>query len=313
MNREKNGYAISAIWGLLALPLSESVYDHALDSGSFMRIFAFLLVMSPVWLVLGWRWLTDNKNITTGIWLSILAGTVLLSLNISTDMYMKKIALIPIFAFGVFMLLIWNYQREEVFSWRKKNIRNILPRKEELIAGAGDLISVTEDLSNDIFQELKRIAPNIQLPFPLDTTESLLCSYALIYLNFKEEKFESGSKTIMLFAGYKSLAITNYAYLAQPKIPGLPPLSGKDLDNPEFRNPVKDLFKMKEESVDIAIENISRKDPYPFYPIYESLRPFISKDATPSQLNNEFGPIFSKLNGKAKRELKSFLAKVNTK
>ena len=71
MKREKIALLISAVWMLLAIPISEDLYNEALDSGLFMRFFALIIVGLPVWLVFGWRWATDNAPITAKFWLSI--------------------------------------------------------------------------------------------------------------------------------------------------------------------------------------------------------------------------------------------------
>jgi len=308
MDKVKTSYAISALWFIAALPFSEEVYDNVLDSGIFMRVFSFLLVMSPVWLVFGWRWLTENKPIPKKIWVTISIATIIWSLNIYLRMYINDLAIIPVLSLVPFLLLIWNYQRrsEEASA---KSLKHIMPTKEELINGSNELLKIAEELSNEILHGIKPLSEKANLPEifgDFDVTEALLSAYSIIYLNLRTTMF-ANSKSIAIFAGFKSHALLNFAYISQPKIPGMGLLTGKDLESPTIKEAVKQVFKAREEMVDVVIENISRNDPHPFYPIYAELRPLVSKSATHSELNNEFSSLFVVINAKAKRELESFV------
>jgi hypothetical protein len=308
MDKIKTGYAISALWFIAALPFSEEVYDNVHDSGIFMRVFAFLLVMSPVWLVFGWRWLTENKPIPKKVWVPISIATIIWALNLYLRMYTNDLAIITFLSLVPFLLLIWNYQRrsEEV---SEKFLKQIIPTKEELINGSNELLKIAEELSNEILHGIRPLSEKANLPPILgdfDVTEAFLSAYSIIYLNLRAAKFEN-SKPIAIFAGFKRHALLNFAYISQPKFPGIELLTGKDLETPTIKEAVKQVFKAREESVDVVIENISRNDPYPFYPIYAELRPLVSKSATHSELNNEFSSLFSVINAKAKRELEFFV------
>lgn len=307
VNKEKLAYAISALWGLISLPLSEFVYDEVLDSGLQMRLFALLLVLAPVWIVFGWRWLTNKKPMPAKFWLGVVGLAIFFEFFLAYDIYLDKVIRVPTFCLIPFLLLVWNFERGGMLWWRKKSLDQILPSPTDFKDGISTLVKLTEDISNDIHDELRRLAPNFKLLIPIHATDSLLCAYGLVHFNLRELRFQKGSKVVAVFSGYKSLMITNYVSIATPKIPGIGGLTDDDMKKPGIREPAKKLLEMKEEGADTVRDNLARNAAYPFYPFYDGLRAYVAKDATASDLNATFDSVFAKWNGKAKRGVETFL------
>lgn len=310
IDKEKLAYAISAIWALICLPISEFIYDEVLDSGFLMRIFALLLVLAPIWIVFGWRWLTSKKPMPAKIWIGISGVFVFFGFAFASDRYLDEITFVPVLCLIAFLLLVWNFERENLLWWKRKSINRILPSSEAFKAGVGALVQLTEELSNEINDELHRLAPDLKipLPIPLHATDSLLAAYSLIYFNMRELGFKKGSKIVAIFSGYKSLMITNYVSIASPKLPGLGGLTEEEMNKPEFRDPAKKILDSKEEPADTVRDNLARNAANPFYPFYDGLRPYVGgTKATAADLNSAFDSVFSRWNGKAKIGVESLL------
>lgn len=310
IGKEKLAYAISAIWGLISLPVSEVIYDDMIEeSGLLMRLFALLLALMPVWLVLGWRWLTNNKPISAKFWLAVTAAGILTAIGFVGDYSWDELTWIPIIAVVAFLVLVWTFERGDMLWWRKKSLDQVvsMPTPKDFQSGISALVKLTEELSNEIHDELRRLAPDLKLPIPLHQTEALACAYGLVHFNLRELGFQKGSKVVTVFSGYNSLMITNYLSIATPKIPGIGGLTDDDMKKPKIREPAKKLLEMKEEFADTVHDNLARNAANPFYPFYDGLRPFVSKEATASDMNATFDSVFSKWNGKAKRGVESYL------
>jgi hypothetical protein len=122
IEREKLAYAISAIWGMISLPVSEVIYDDVIEeSGFLMRFFALLLALSPVWLIFGWRWLTNNKPISAKFWLTVTAAATLVAIGFAADFSLNELAWVPILALVTFLALVWAFERGDMLWWRRKS------------------------------------------------------------------------------------------------------------------------------------------------------------------------------------------------
>ncbi|WP_405233598.1 hypothetical protein [Lentisalinibacter salinarum] len=312
IGKEKLAYAISGLWGLISLPMSEAIYDDVIDqSGLLIRLFALLLVLAPIWIVFGWRWLTNNRPMRWWFWLAGIAIGVFSSIYIEDQSYSGNLPLIPLAGIVVFLILVWNFERGGMLWWRRKSLDQVLPDRAEFQTGVRSLSKLTEEIANDIHDELCRLAPNLKLPIPIHQTDALSCAYGLVFLNLDEHGFnQKGSKLIAVFSGYKSTMITSYISISTPKIPGIGGLTAAEMKKPEIRNPARELLEMKEEAADTVRDNLSRNATYPFYPFYDGMRLYVGKDATASELNATFDSVFSKWNSKAKRGVVSLLSQM---
>ena len=121
IDKKKLAYAISALWGLISLPVSEVIYDDIVEeSGLLMRLFALLLALMPVWLVFGWRWLTDNKPISPKLWLAVTAAGILTTIGFAGDYSLDELTWIPILGLITFLALVWAFERGAMLWWRNK-------------------------------------------------------------------------------------------------------------------------------------------------------------------------------------------------
>lgn len=78
IDNRKLTMALSALWIVAAIPISQHFYDKVLDGDGFlMRIFAMVVICAPVWLVYGWRWLTNGAPIPAPIWLAVIGIAVI--------------------------------------------------------------------------------------------------------------------------------------------------------------------------------------------------------------------------------------------
>lgn len=106
--------ALSALWIVAAIPISQHFYDRVLDGEGFlMRIFAMLVICAPVWLVYGWRWLANGASIPAPIWLGVFGIAVIafLLMFISDGQFRgwnvrrPNTAYIPVLCFAAFTLI----------------------------------------------------------------------------------------------------------------------------------------------------------------------------------------------------------------
>lgn len=316
MKREKIALLISAVWMLLAIPISEDLYNEALDSGLFMRFFALIIVGLPVWLVFGWRWATDNAPITAKFWLSIaIIASVLAFLmenrNFGRDW--QSVSYIPLVSILPFLILIWVFERSAMLFWRQKNFRkefpaNLIPTRAELERDVGDLLQATESIALGVFEEFERLSNRLKLSAVINPqADAIVAAYALIYLHFRRIGFPKGSKALATFAAFRSQMLTNYLVKAQPKFPGLPAMTPEDMKDEELRASGDAILKLYEERGATVQDNLDRNVPYPFFPLYENGRPYLGPQATVVELNQAFDSLFASLSGQAQRSVEKIL------
>lgn len=106
--------AIAAIWVFLSIPISQHLYNEVLDDGLFMRIFALAAVAAPVWLVFGWRWLSNNAPMPPRMWGTILIAGIAACIFLANDYYKDEIAYIPAIMASSFVILLWVYDKQEI-------------------------------------------------------------------------------------------------------------------------------------------------------------------------------------------------------
>ncbi len=126
VEKEKLAKVVAAIWIFLAIPISQDFYDEILNGGFFMRIFALVAVAAPVWIVFGWRWLTNDAPVALKFWGLITITGILLFLVFANNYDLDEIAYIPLLATFAFLGLVWVYEKGEMLASLKKLFENHL-------------------------------------------------------------------------------------------------------------------------------------------------------------------------------------------
>ena len=110
---EKLRITVAALWIFISIPLSQDLYDEMFSGGFLMHIFALLTVAAPVWLVLGWRWLTNDLPIPLKIYGFIAAISAASFLILVNDSHTDDIAYIPLLQLVAFLMLGWICNRKK--------------------------------------------------------------------------------------------------------------------------------------------------------------------------------------------------------
>lgn len=316
LKKEKIGLLASVAWLLLAVPISEDLYDEALDAGLFMRAFALAIVGLPVWLVFGWRWLTDNAPIRAKFWVSIAIIGLILAFLMEDRFFgwdWQDVSYIPLVSVVPFLFLVWVFERGAMLFWRKKSVQkefsaNLMPTKAELERDVGKLLQAVESIAAGIFHEFERLSSRIKLPAIINSrADATIAAYALIHLHFRRRGFPDGSKAVMTFAVFRSQMLTNYLLVSEPELPGLPSMTPEDLKDEALRASGDEMLKLYEEFGVIVHGNLDRNAAYPFFPIYENARPYLGPQATVPELNQAFDSLFASLSGQAQRSVENIL------
>lgn len=125
IDQEKLAKVFAAFWIFIAIPISQDLYDAAFDGGLLMSIFSLVLVGAPVWLVFGWRWLTNKMPIPFKYWGLILVSSVITSIILANSYDYDDIAYVPLVSAVAFLGMVWVYERETMISIVNKTIKTI--------------------------------------------------------------------------------------------------------------------------------------------------------------------------------------------
>lgn len=315
--KEKIWVLGSVIWLLLAVPISEDLYDEALDSGFLLRFFALALVGFPVWLVLGWRWLTNKAPIAAKFWLSTTIIGLVLAFLMELGFFSRSwqyISYIPLICVVAFLILTWVFERDRMMFWRKKTTQkkfssHLMPTKSDLERDVRLLLQSADSIAETLYDEFKRLSNRSKPPAIINPkADAIRAAYELIHLHFLRIGFSKGGKAVMTFAAFRSEMITNYLVSAQPKFPGLPMMTSEEImQDGKLRASCAPMFKHCEECGVTVQGNLERNSPYPFFPFYENARPYLGPQATVVELNQSFGSLYESLSGKAQESVRDFI------
>lgn len=308
--------ALSAIWVLISIPISEHLYQQVLDGGLFMRIFALLTVASPVWLHYGLQWLTNGAEIPRKYLLGIIALGGGLAFMFSESRYWDELAYIPLIGTIFFAILnqakiIFSAQSVSALNSAKKQQNNkaIAPEKlqklEAIQSKARPLLDTTHDLATEILSLLQAHGGRSPMPEVIHAdADAVKAAYSLVYAAYiqKRDKAAAHRHTAILVM-YQATMSQNLLPLIIPKIPNTPPLSQSDMESEAFRAPVREMIKLQGKFATEVIANIEANNPNPFLPIYQNFRPYFSPKITDDELSAMFEAKFGEMFVTAKKEV----------
>ena len=313
IDKEKSLLALSALWVLASIPISENLYDEMQQSGLFMRVFALVIVVAPVWLFYGWKWLTNGAQFKKLHVSGISCAAIILGVFLASEYYWDDIAYIPIVAALVFGALAFidiryagNLKETSIRSRSQLPIGRIAPEKlaklETMNAKTTPLLRTTESLANDLLVYLRRVGGQSPMPGIIQPeADAAKAAYGLVhgayFSTVPEKRLENH---LMVLSIYQSNMLTNLTALMIPKLPGRPPLRSEKLQDEAFRGPVRELMRIEEESAKSVQENIANKIKYKFLPHYRNLRPYIGPNSTDEELGEIFEQKFGELYEKAR-------------
>jgi len=297
--------ALSAIWVLISIPISEHLYQQVLDGGLFMRIFALLTVASPVWLHYGLQWLTNGAEIPRKYLLGIIALGGGLAFMFSESRYWDELAYIPLI--GTIFFAILN-QAKIIFSAQSVSALNSAKKRQKLEAiqsKARPLLDITHDLATEILSLLQAHGGRSPMPEVIHAdADAVKAAYSLVYAAYiqKRDKAAAHRHTAILVM-YQATMSQNLLPLIIPKIPNTPPLSQSDMESEAFRAPVREMIKLQGKFATEVIANIEANNPNPFLPIYQNFRPYFSPKITDDELSAMFEAKFGEMFVTAKKEV----------
>lgn len=126
---KKRTLALAIAWCVLSIPISDAVYDvweYRNGSSTLMRLFWLIMVAAPVWMLYGWRWITDNSPIGPKVWGPVLVAgfLVLFPLLESRSNYSgggwSNVAAVPLLVAVAFVVLAWSLDRRSVFRRHRR-------------------------------------------------------------------------------------------------------------------------------------------------------------------------------------------------
>ncbi len=309
-DRRKLVLAISALWVLASIPISEDLYREIWGDGLFMRIFSLVVVATPVWLFFGWKWLANGAPthrvhmIVVGI-----AGVALAILAANTRRW-EDVAYIPIIAVAVFPLLVAAEQWKVASNTQARPTASRfdpakLENLEALNGNVAPLLRLTETIASEILQKMDAISARSPLPRLIQPkADATKAAYGLIhsaYISLPAE--HQTSRMMMIFSMYQSHMTSNIVALSMPRIDGMPEVTSEILKDEKFREPIRKLLKIEEDNGSAARRKLEQGEPNPHFPFYENLRPYISPKATPEHLSATFENKFAELYSLAKSQM----------
>ncbi len=289
----KLAIAVSALWALTAIPISvRLVYEWSV-SGILMQLFALALVCAPIWLVYGWRWMSNGAPAPNKVWIPVAIAGALLSLF--TSEYGSLLPIAPVLGTAVFLILVFIFKRSQAENAKSAPAKSKSQRLEQINEAARPLLQLTQKLSSELLQTITQLPPPAGLTNLISpSADAVKCVYALIYLKASDPSSHRVNR-LMAFSFYRSHIVSNLAALMAPRIPGVPAFSQQELDNPEIRAPIKRLLDLVERDAGETRTRLASGAANPFFPIYSNLRPYVSPKATEADMSKRFEDNFAAL------------------
>jgi hypothetical protein len=316
IDHKKATMALSAIWVLISIPISEHLYQQVLDGGLFMRIFALLTVASPVWIHYGLQWLTNGATIQKKYLAGIIVLGGFLAFIFAESRYWDELAYIPLITTIFFAILS---QANRIFSGQ--GIKDIRPKgkrfdanliatdklqKLEAVRGkAKPLLDITHDLATEILGLLQAHGGHSPMPTVIRAdADAVKAAYTLVYAAYMQKCVKDPShQHTAIIAMYQATMSQNLLPLVIPRIPNTPPLSQSEIESDAFRSPVREIIKLQGKFATEIIANIEAKTTNPLLPVYQNFRPYFSPETTDDELAAMFENKFSDLLATAKKEV----------
>ncbi|SIQ93300.1 hypothetical protein SAMN05421641_11820 [Paracoccus thiocyanatus] len=316
IDHKKASMALSAIWVLISIPISEHLYQQVLDGGLFMRIFALLTVASPVWLHYGLQWLTNGTTIQRKYLVGIIVLGGGLAFMFAESLYWDELAYIPLITTIFFAVLsqancIFSGQGIEALRSPKKRLdaHMIAPDKlqklEAVRSKARPLLDITHDLATEILGLLQSHGARSPMPAAIHAdADAVKAAYALVYAAYMQKCVKDPAHPhTAIMVMYQATMSQNLLPLVIPKIPNTPPLSQSDMESEAFRAPVREMIKLQGKLATEALANIEAKNPNPLLPVYQNFKPFFSPKTTDDELAAMFEKKFNEMFATAKKEV----------
>lgn len=308
--------ALSAIWVLISIPVSEHLYREALDGGIFMRIFSLLTVASPVWLHYGLQWLTNGATIQRSYLVGIIVLGGGLAFILAESRYWDEIAYIPIIITMFFCVL---NQTDRVFSGQviqaqgfptgSPDSRRIAPDKlqklEALRSKATPLLNITHDLATEILGLLQSHGGRSPMPAVIHAdADAVKAAYALVYAAYMQKCVKDPAhRHTAIIVMYQAAMSQNLVPLIIPRIPDTLPLSQSEMESEAFRAPVREMIKLQGNYATEVLANIKAEATNPLFPIYQNFKPYFSPETTDDELSDMFEKKFNEMFVTAKKEV----------
>lgn len=313
---KKASLAISAIWVLVSIPISEHLYQEVIGEGLLMRIFALLTVASPVWLHYGLRWLMNDASIRGKYLIAVVVLGCVIAYIFSEDYYWNNLTYIPV---AMTLFFVFLSRTESFFSARytlglrpqgkQPSPPKIAPDKlrklEEINAKARPLLDVTHHLATEILSLLQSQGGRSPMPEIIHAdADAVKAAYSLVYAAYmdkcvREPSYHHTSILVM----YQAAMAQNLLPLVIPKIPNTPPLRQSDMESEAFRAPVREMIKLQSKFSTEVISKIKAEASNPFLPIYQNFRPYFSPKTSDDELASMFEDKFSSLFSTAKKKV----------
>lgn len=316
IDHKKLSVALSAIWVLISIPISEHFYKEVLDGGFFMRSFALITVASPVWLYYGLNWLTNGIRIQKKHLAAIIALGAGLGFLFSESRGWHEIAYIPLITSTFFAFL---NQVNSIFSEKgvaAPSSQTKLPRTpsigadnlkklESLKSKIQPLVDITHEFATEILKLLYLHRGRSPMPeFIHADADAVKAAYALLYAAFLHHRVKrSAHQHTAIIVMYQATISQNLITLVIPRTGEAPSLSPSDMDSEVFRGPVREIIKLQEKYATEALSNITSCSKNPLLPIYQIFKPYFSSNNTDEDLSAIFEEKFNDMFATAKKEV----------
>jgi len=297
MDRRKLTIAISALWMLASLAISQHFYNEVLGDGLFMRIFALAVVAAPVWGYFGWQWLSDGAPIRRQYLGCILVAGAVLSWFFASDRYWDEIAYIPFVITLAFVVLAIVGEGKAAVTPSSRIHPDKMQALEKVSDDAAPLRAATEEIANEILAHLTAMGARSPMPGIIHPdADASKAAYGTVYGAFTAALHNGGKpRHTAILAMYKAQILPGLTAMSMPRIPGAPALSVEDLAGQQFRGPVLKLMEIEEVNGRKVKQRLIDKVENPHLPLYENLRPYVSPQATEADLAERFETKFAKL------------------
>ena len=297
MNRRKLTIAISALWVLVSLPISQHFYNEVLEDGLFIRVFALAVVCAPVWGYFGLQWLSDGVPIRRLYLGSVVVAGLGLSWFAASDRYWDDIAYIPFIATLTFVVLAIAGEGNAAVTPSSPKHPGKVQTLERISDDAAPLRLVTDEIANAILTHLRAMGARSPMPGIINPdADAAKASYATVFGAFNAaSNNRRNPRHIAILAIYQAQILPGLTALSVPRFPGAITLSAEDLAGEGIRSSVRKLMESYAENGLKVRQRLIDKVENPHLPLYENLRPYVSPQATESELAERFEAKFAEL------------------
>ncbi len=281
-----------------------------------MRIFALMVVASPVWLHYGFKWLTNDATIKGKYLLAIIGAGALVAFVLADSRNWNELAYIPVITTICFAVLGHieariSRERPIPFAAPQKRVSPVkidlekLKKLEAIRAKAKPLLEATEQLSNDILRQIHSMGGQSPMPGLIHAdSDALRAAYSLVYAAYMDKSVrDPAHRHALMLSMYQSEIVSNLLPLAMPKLRNVGPIVQSDIENESLRRPIREIIKLQSRLATEVLANLRADSPNPFLPIYQNFRPYFSSSVTDEDLAKMFEGEFKGYFSVAKKEV----------